>query len=172
MAHNPADVFNVLKTGELQQGCSLLVAPRVQTKTMRVQSNKTKPIPGRQSALSLSQFIDQPKRCCNIKNPNKNRTQSRLGRRSSPSSREPHLPLIWTALSFPWFFKEGVTVSVCSWAQKQIYSGQNNHLSWSENGGCPKLWPCTNRKELSSAMEHASKLLSQHGGRTISPPHF
>ena len=80
-------------------------APRVQTKTMRVQSNKTKPIPGRQSALSLSQFIDQPKRCCNIKNPNKNKTQSRLGRRSSPSSREPHLPLIWTALSFPWFFQ-------------------------------------------------------------------
>jgi len=123
-------------------------APRVQTKTMRVQSNKTKPIPGRQSALSLSQFIDQPKRCCNIKNLNKNRTQSRLGRRSSPSSREPHLPLIWTALSFPWFFKEGVTVSDRSWAQKQIYSGQNNHLSWSENGGYPKLWPLTNRKQI------------------------
>ena len=69
MAHNPADVFHVLKTGELQQGCSLLVAPRVQTKTMRVQSNQKKNIPGRQSDLSLSQFIDQPKRCCNIKNP-------------------------------------------------------------------------------------------------------
>jgi hypothetical protein len=27
MAHNPADVFHVLKTGELQQGCSLLGCP-------------------------------------------------------------------------------------------------------------------------------------------------
>jgi len=114
MAHNPADVFHVLKTGELQQGCSLLVAPRVQTKTMRVQSNQKKTFQEDKAiSHSLSSLTSQ-KGVVISKIQSWDNTQSRLGRRSSPSSREPHLPLIWTALSFPWFFKEGVTVSVCS----------------------------------------------------------
>ena len=43
--------------------------PPVSRQKQCVYNRTKKNIPGRQSDLSLSQFIDQPKRCCNIKNP-------------------------------------------------------------------------------------------------------